>query len=148
MSSKVYIEPQVEQAMQQHGEATFPNECCGFLYGYEADGRRVITLSQVVDNSKEGDQRRRFEISPLDYMRAEQYALSNDTQLLGIYHSHPNHPAIASEHDLAKAMPFFSYVIISVMEGQYADIKSWKLRDEERQFAEEEVIIQQSVTQS
>jgi len=74
-------------------------------------------------------------------MRAEQYALQHHTQLLGVYHSHPNHPAIASEHDLAVAMPYFSYVIVSVMEGQAVELKSWKLNDEERKFGEEKIAI-------
>ncbi len=123
----------------------FPNECCGFLYGNESEGRQ-ITLAVPVTNSKEGDQRRRFEISPLDYMRAEQFALQNNTQLLGVYHSHPNHPAIASEHDLAVAMPYFSYVIVSVMNGEIADVKSWQLKDEGHEFQEEEVLLGTSVT--
>ncbi len=142
--SSIKLTSEVETVINEHGEEAFPNECCGFLYGDEKDGR-LITLAVPVENSKEGDQRRRFEISPFEYMKAEQYAALNNTQLLGIYHSHPNHPAIASEHDLAKAMPFFSYIIVSVMEGKAVDIKSWKLKDEERVFFEEEV--QTQVTQ-
>jgi len=136
----VNISGEAVETINADGIAAFPNECCGFLYGSETDGRD-ITLAVPVTNSKEGDQRRRFEISPLDYLRAEQFALQNDTTLLGVYHSHPNHPAIASEHDLAVAMPYFSYVIVSVMDGEVADLKSWRLRDEERVFLEETVIV-------
>ena len=112
----IKISDEAVEVINADGINAFPNECCGFLYGHETDGRQ-ITLAVPVTNSKDGDQRRRFEISPLEYMRAEQFALQNDTTLLGVYHSHPNHPAIASEHDLAVAMPYFSYVIVSVMEG-------------------------------
>lgn len=129
------------EAINADAISAFPNECCGFLYGTETGDVREITLAVPVTNSKEGDQRRRFEISPLDYLRAEQFALQNDTALLGVYHSHPNHPAIASEHDLAVAMPYFSYVIVSVREGEIADHKSWRLRDEVRAFLEETVIV-------
>ena len=125
--------------INNHGIEAFPNECCGFLYGHETDGR-IVTLAVPVPNNKDGDQRRRFEISPLDYMRAEKFALQNDTTLLGVYHSHPNHPAIASEHDLAVAMPYFSYVIVSVMNGVVADLKSWRLKDEMQEFQEEKVL--------
>ena len=138
MESTIKLEKEVQQYINQHGREAFPNECCGFLYGREEDDR-LITLAQRVDNSKEGDQRRRFEISPLDYLKAERFAVESNTQLLGIYHSHPKHPAIASEHDLAKALPYFSYVIISVMEDAVVDIKSWKLKEEERVFEEETV---------
>ncbi len=137
---KITINAEAVETINADGIAAFPNECCGFLYGHESeeDGRQ-ITLAVPVTNSKDGDQRRRFEISPLDYLRAEQFALQNDTTLLGVYHSHPNHPAIASEHDLAVAMPYFSYVIVSVMNGEVADLKSWRLKDEERVFLEETV---------
>lgn len=72
-------------------------------------------------------------------MKAEKYALEQGVEFLGIYHSHPQHPAIASVHDLAKALPFFSYVIVSVIDGEIADYKSWKLYDDKREFFEEEI---------
>lgn len=136
---KISLSEQAAEAINKHGIDAFPYECCGFLYGIETDERN-IELAVPVSNSKEGDQRRRFEISPLDYMRAEQYALENETQLLGVYHSHPNHPAIASQHDLAVAMPFFSYVIVSVMGGDAVDMKSWRLKEEEERAFEEESV--------
>ncbi|TAK40579.1 MAG: M67 family peptidase [Saprospiraceae bacterium] len=139
-SKQLTIDDTAAEVIRRHGEEAFPFECCGFLYGDEKDGR-FISQAVPVSNSKEGGQRRRFEISPLDYMRAEQYALQHHTQLLGVYHSHPNHPAIASGHDLAAAMPYFSYVIVSVMEGKAVELKSWKLEDEERKFGEEKIAI-------
>ncbi|MEM9821404.1 MAG: M67 family metallopeptidase [Bacteroidota bacterium] len=145
MNSTIVLNQASVQTIEAHALATFPDECCGFLYGVDSE-LRLITQAIRVDNSKEGDQRRRFEIAPLDYLKAEQYALDNELQLLGIYHSHPNHPAIASEHDLAKAMPFFSYVIVSVMDGVVADLKSWKLKEAVHQFAEEEVLAQKADT--
>jgi proteasome lid subunit RPN8/RPN11 len=140
---QITLDETAVDVINQHAIETFPFECCGFLYGNETDGR-FISLAVPVTNSKEGDQRRRFEISPLDYLRAEEFALKNNTQLLGIYHSHPNHPAIASQHDLAVAMPFFSYVIVSVVDGEIADLKSWKLKEDSREFQEEEVNVLQN----
>lgn len=139
--SKIILSKEVIKVIQEDGENSFPNECCGFLYGKEKEERK-INLAIPVLNVKEGDQKRRFEISPLEYMKAEKYALENNLELLGVYHSHPNHPAIASEHDLKVAMPFFSYVIVSVMEGKAEDIFSWKLKEGEREFLQEEVIQQ------
>jgi len=125
--------------MRQHAEEHFPDECCGFLYGHDNDVSRNIMQAVPVLNAKEGDKRRRFEISPQDYMKAERYALQQQTTLLGVYHSHPQHPAIASEHDLKQAMPYFSYVILSVMDGKTADIKSWQLNEANTAFAEETI---------
>lgn len=115
---------------------TFPDECCGFLYGKEERDTRQVLEITVVDNARQGDRRRRFEIRPQDYLRAEQYAEERGLLLLGVYHSHPNHPAIPSEHDRVAAQPYFSYVILSVLDRQYAGLRSWRL-DDGRQFEEE-----------
>src|SRR5690349_20753444 len=95
--------------------ATYPDECCGFFFGSETGELRLVEDACAVVNSKEGDKRRRFVISPKDYMDAEKYPLENNLAFLGIYHSHPEHPAIPSEHDRKAAQPYFSYIILSVM---------------------------------
>ncbi len=133
------IESDADIIMRKHSIEVFPNECCGFMYGHETKNERVITVAITVDNAKEGDQKRRFEISPFDYMKAESYALQKNLTLLGVYHSHPQHPAIASVHDLKSAMPFFSYVIYSVLDGKIDDVKSWQLNDKGEEFIEEEL---------
>jgi proteasome lid subunit RPN8/RPN11 len=122
--------------MTADGVRTFPDECCGFFFGKETLEERILTHIQVVDNAKEGDKRRRFEISPKDYLRAEQWADDNQLQLLGVYHSHPNHPAIPSEQDRLAAQPYFSYIILSIKEGAFDHLRSWRLNDE-FQFEEE-----------
>jgi proteasome lid subunit RPN8/RPN11 len=123
--------------LKAHATSVFPDECCGFLYGTEqADGTRIISKIREVNNAKPGDKRRRFEINGRTICFAEKFAIENDILLLGIYHSHPNHPAVPSEHDRIAAMPYFSYVIISVMQGQADHIRSWRL-NEANQFEEE-----------
>src|SRR6185437_3358318 len=125
--------------MLEHACRIFPDECCGFLYGTEtADGTRNVLEIAEVDNSKEGDKRRRFEISAKDYLKAERKAVEKDLLLLGIYHSHPNHPAIPSEHDRIAAQPYFSYIIISVMERETDHVRSWRLGEDAR-FTEEKL---------
>ena len=128
------------EEIKKHGEEIFPDECCGFMYGAESvEGLRQVTEVRRVDNAKEGDKRKRFEISPQDYIRAEEYAFTTGRQLLGIYHSHPNHPSIASETDRLSAQPFFSYVIVRVQNGTADSIQSWRLNDD-FQFEEESII--------
>ena len=141
MSYQLSLAPEAEQYILQQLEADFPNEGCGFFYGTEEnEGQlRHVLLAEAVVNSKEGDQRRRFEISPLDYMKAERKALELGLNLLGIYHSHPNHPAIPSIHDLKQAVPYFSYIILSVQEGQAAELTSWRLNEERGEFEAEDV---------
>ena len=140
------IEQKPLDEMYQDALRSFPDECCGFFFGNEIGKERIITNILTVDNSKEGDKKRRFEIAPKDYMNAEKFADENELQLLGVYHSHPNHPAVPSEHDRIAAQPYFSYIIISVIEKQIADIRSWQL-SENFQF-EEETIENQSINQN
>lgn len=133
------IDPKAMKAMTDHAEAAFPNECCGFFYGSEDGKVRSVTTSTEVTNSKEGDQRRRFAISDMDYLRAERHAVKEGLTLLGVYHSHPLHPAIPSEHDLAVALPYFSYIIVSVQPNVTDHVRSWQLNDS-RQFDEEHIV--------
>lgn len=136
---KVYIEKDVLEKMHEHAEQTYPDECCGFMYGeYQEDGPRSVYRVRPVSNAKEGDKSNRFQIDPLDYQKAERFALQNNLDLVGVYHSHPDHPAEPSQHDLKQAMPVFSYVIISVQNGVTDHTRSWKL-NEQKEFQEEKV---------
>jgi proteasome lid subunit RPN8/RPN11 len=133
----IVLEPEAQKIIVDDAVNAYPDECCGFVYGHEDEnGRRIITHAHGVSNVKEGDKRRRFEIAPKDYIDAEKYAEAQNLELLGVYHSHPDHPAIPSEHDRAAAQPFFSYLIISVNNKQPAAIRSWRLNDD-LQFEEE-----------
>ena len=133
----IVIEQVPEKIMNDDAILAFPDECCGFMFGYEeASGNRVVTQALPIHNSATENRKRRFEISPRDYLKGEQYALDNELQLLGIYHSHPNHPAVPSEHDRIAAQPWFSYVIISVGEDGVKNARSWVLNNNS-QFDEE-----------
>lgn len=134
----VEISTQALSGMIAHGEEGFPNEICGFFYGKDGETREITTIRKVM-NVKEGDQRRRFEISPLDYVKAEQYALEKGLDFLGIYHTHPNHPAIPSEHDLAVALPHFSYIILSIQNEKFDHFRSWRLEEQSGKFQEENI---------
>lgn len=134
------ISEEARKTIYEHASNDFPNECVGFFFGKEMENR-VVMEAKTVENSKEGDQRRRFEISPKTYMDAEKYAIEKGFDLLGVYHSHPLHPAIPSEHDRKQAVPFFSYIIVSVDENKnVTDITSWRL-NEEKQFEQEQINI-------
>jgi proteasome lid subunit RPN8/RPN11 len=134
----IQVEPNIEQLMLDDARQAFPDECCGFLFGKEEGDDRILTDILVVNNSKEGDKRRRFEIAPKDYLKAERYADKTGQTLLAVYHSHPNHPAIPSEHDRVAAQPFFSYLIVSVQDGKIDHARSWRLNDDQ-QFEEETI---------
>ena len=122
----------VDQAIRAHGVETYPNECCGALIG--ADG--VVQHVAPLANTTEEGARRRFLVRPSDYKLVEEEATRLKQELLGFYHSHPDHPARPSQYDLDHAFPFFWYVIVSVQEGQPRDMTVWQLADDRSQFRE------------
>lgn len=127
----------VDEAIRQHGVETYPHECCGALYG--ANGR--VTDILALPNVTEEGPRRRFRISDKDYLKTERRASELGAELLGFYHSHPDHPARPSQYDLDHAFPTFSYIIVSVREGKPEDMTSWRLRDDRSAFDPEELVV-------
>jgi len=107
---RLTITARVDDAIRRHGEQTYPHECCGALVG-RANG---VTDVVALPNTTEEGPRRRFLVRPSDYRLAEQRALELGGELLGFYHSHPDHPAKPSQYDLDHAWPTFAYIIVSV----------------------------------
>jgi proteasome lid subunit RPN8/RPN11 len=126
---------EVADAIRAHGRETYPHECCGALIG--RDG--AITRAFALPNTTDDGPRRRFLVRPSDYRAAEARATEMGADLLGFYHSHPDHPARPSQYDLDHAWPIFSYVIVSVQNGEPGDLRSWRLRDDRSQFDEESI---------
>lgn len=134
----IKINSAIYQLLADDALLTFPEECCGFLLGTEEGDERIVEEIILVNNAKEGDKSRRFEITPLDYLKAERTADEKNLLLLGVYHSHPNHPSVPSEHDRVVAQPYFSYLIVAVRENEFVSLQSWRLNDAS-QFEEEKV---------
>jgi proteasome lid subunit RPN8/RPN11 len=127
---------EVAAAIRAHGRDAYPHECCGALIGREG----AVTEAFALPNTTEEGPRRRFLIRPDDYRLAEAHASTRAAELLGFYHSHPDHPAEPSRYDLDHAWPFFSYVILSVRNSEPAQMRSWRLREDRSQFDEESLI--------
>ena len=134
------IEKNILKQIQDHLESSYPNEACGFLVGTESNRKRHITGIITAENRSTENQRRRFVVDPIDYLHAERSTAKNGLALLGIYHSHPDHPAIPSSHDLEFAQPYFSYFIHAVTSGKTTDNRSYRLLD--GKFVEEKFAIQ------
>jgi proteasome lid subunit RPN8/RPN11 len=125
----------VADAIRKHGAEAYPNECCGALIG--RDGQ--VTTTFALPNTTEEGPRRRFLVRPDDYRQAEKQARDAGGDLLGFYHSHPDHPARPSQYDLDHAWPFFSYIIVSVRAGAPEDMTSWRLREDRSTFDQEDL---------
>jgi len=129
------LDKQVDASIRAHGQETYPNECCGALLGRDGAVSETLALPNMTDEGP----RRRFRVTPKDYRAAEKRASETGVELLGFYHSHPDHPARPSQYDLDHAWPFFSYVIVSVREGVSGDMTSWRLREDRSAFDEEQL---------
>jgi proteasome lid subunit RPN8/RPN11 len=121
-----------DRAVRRHGEETYPHECCGALVG--RDG--VVSAVVALPNTTEEGPRRRFLVRAADYHLAERRATDLGGELLGFYHSHPDHPARPSRVDLDHAWPTFAYVVVAVAAGAAGDMTVWYLRDDRSGFDE------------
>jgi proteasome lid subunit RPN8/RPN11 len=127
--------PSVARAIRQHGQETYPHECCGALVGRDGRVDAVVALPNM---TPEGP-RRRFLVRPSDYRLAEGRARELGGELLGFYHSHPDHPARPSQYDLEYAWPTFAYLIVAVAGGAAADMTVWRLKDDRSTFEQGEL---------
>jgi proteasome lid subunit RPN8/RPN11 len=131
----VTLAPGVGLAIRRHGEETYPHECCGALVG----GAGRVVAAVALPNTTEEGPRRRFLVRPSDYRMAEAQAGDLGGELLGFYHSHPDHPARPSQFDLDHAWPNFAYVIVAVASGSARDMTVWFLKEDRSSFDEGEL---------
>lgn len=127
--------------IREHGAETYPHECCGALLGRDAEADREILDLLPLENRHVDSPANRFTIAPGDFRRAEKLAGERGLELVGWYHSHPDHPALPSEFDRAHAWPWYSYVIVSVERRKPGQITSWRLGDDRTRFSPERIEI-------
>ncbi len=121
-----------------HGAGSYPHECCGALLGTDGEGWREVRDLLPLANRREDSPRNRFSIAPDDFRAAEKAARERGLELIGWYHSHPDHPPLPSEYDREHAWPWYSYVIVSVVEREPKQMKAWRLADDRLRFEPEE----------
>ena len=136
------LSDEIDVAIRRHAVEAYPDECCGALLG-SFDG--VVREALRLGNHSDEERRRRFVVTPRDYQAAEARAEALGVELIGFYHSHPDHPAVPSQFDLDHAWPNLSYTIVSVRAGRDGDLRSWRLRPDRSRF-EEEPVNQRSVS--
>lgn len=138
-----------------HGAREYPNECCGVMLG-AANGahkevREIVPLANLrhdpkraqellpLDEPGRESERNRFLIDPLEQLKVEKGARARGLEVLGYYHSHPDHPARPSEYDREHAWPWYSYAIVSVEGGEPKAMTSWVLAEDRSRFDEEAI---------
>ena len=135
------------EALRRHGEETYPHECCGILLGrFEGDGQRVVTSLARCGNTRADSPQNRYHIDPKELIRIQREGRERDEDIIGFYHSHPDHPAQFSSTDLAEAHWFrCSYVITSVEKGKAAITNSFELAgsdEQDKQLVSEQIEVE------
>ena len=136
----IQLSEEHQKEIAAHGERDYPYECCGLLLGsFGTDGLKLVAEIYPISNAREEEAKRnRFLIRPEELMRGERYAETKGLDVVGFYHSHPDHPAVPSQYDLEHAWPLYSYIVISVSAGVAQDLRSWQMEPDRSRFAEEE----------
>ncbi len=146
------------QAIKAYAENTYPEECCGLLVGHIKGNEKTVIKILPTENSwgeetidglqgvegSRGERKlskvNRFSIAPKVMLKAQKDARDCNLNIIAIYHSHTDHPAVPSEFDRVIAWPQYSYIIVSVQQGSACDVKSWSL-DDNHQFQPEEILL-------
>lgn len=137
---KLEITPEVLADIHAYGEESYPEEGAGLLLGTANGNSRVVTSILKLTNSREdGARHNRFLITAQDMMRGENEAIKQGLDIIGVFHSHPDHPNQPSEFDREWAVPWYSYIITSITGGKAAGSRSWRLTDDRGAFEKEEI---------
>lgn len=143
------ISSHLAERIRAHGAATYPHECCGALLGRDSETeghegvREVLALFPLVNRHGESP-RNRFIVTAQDVLEADKAAQAQGLDVIGWYHSHPDHPARPSQFDQDHAWPWYSYIIVSVHNGSPQDMTSWRLNDDRHAFSPEGIEIRHS----
>jgi proteasome lid subunit RPN8/RPN11 len=144
---------EIAQQIRRHGAQTYPNECCGALLGRDdvdgdvtAPGGVPLPIREIaalfpLTNRRQDSPHNRFSVTAEDVRDAEKAAREKKLDVVGWYHSHPDHPARPSQYDREHAWPWYSYVIVSVANGKPTEMTSWRLSDDRSEYACEEIAI-------
>jgi proteasome lid subunit RPN8/RPN11 len=138
----LHISERLIQEIKTHGESQYPEEGAGLILGrFQGEFRYAEQLLPLSNQFEASSRHNRYLIEPQDMINAELKAEELGLDIIGVFHSHPNHPAVPSEFDRERALPWYSYIITRVDASGALESRSWRLSDE-REFSEEEILIQ------
>ncbi|MEO8072226.1 MAG: M67 family metallopeptidase [Acidobacteriota bacterium] len=137
----ISISEELIEQIKAHGERTYPHECGGMLIGHfdPEKGKQIVEILPMENAMEESQQHNRVLILPKDVLRAERFAREKELDVVGYYHSHPDDKAVPSQFDLDHALPVWSYIIVSVLQGKAVVARSWQMENDRSKFNEEEI---------
>lgn len=126
----IYISRALLEKIEKEAEESYPFECCGIILGSIEQSKKIAhSIKSIVNNFGLGEEYHRFLITAEDMLKCELYARQNGFDIVGFYHSHPDHPAVPSEYDREHALPVYSYAITSVKNGKAEKTASYELKE-------------------
>lgn len=129
----------LEQILK-HAEESYPSECCGIIVGTPGEVKEASEVyrgrNAVVERARD-----RYELDPRDIIEAQRRARQASLDIIGYYHSHPDHPARPSQYDTERAWPGYSYIVVSVAGGRAEAANSWVYNESTRAFEQEELVL-------
>jgi proteasome lid subunit RPN8/RPN11 len=135
----IVVNENLAREIRAHGAETYPHECCGALLGVDGEKSREVRALYKLVNRRADSPHNRFSVTSDDVRDADKAALKTGLEVIGWYHSHPDHPALPSEFDREHAWPWYSYIIVSVMSGKAGTVASWRLADDRMRFEPEKI---------
>jgi len=135
----IRIESEPWAAMVAHARETYPNECCGAMLGTVDDDAKTVREAMRLRNAFDGAQAERYELRPEDLLAADSAARERKMDLIGIYHSHPDCDAYFSQTDLKNSCPWYSFVVLSIQQGEFHHANSWLPNVDQTEAAKEDL---------
>jgi len=135
----MHIAPDPWEAMVKHARETYPNECCGAMLGSIDGERKLVLAAMPLENAFDGAQAARYQLRPEDLLAADRAARQRKMDLIGIYHSHPDCDAYFSKTDLRNSCPWYSFVVLSIRNGEFHHANSWLPDADQTEAAKEEL---------
>jgi proteasome lid subunit RPN8/RPN11 len=135
----IYIQEAETRKIKKEGEKAYPDECCGALLGI-LNPHEVYDVKEILpirNTGADSERYHRFEIQPDDVMCVECEARKRGLDVIGYYHSHPDHPARPSEYDREHALPFYLYLIVAVQKGAAVEMTGWRLKEDRTVYIRE-----------
>lgn len=136
----IEIDGSLLRKIHANGETSYPEEGAGLILGVlDGERKQVRAILELANAREDSARHNRYLITPQDMLRGEQEAESLGLEILGVFHSHPDHPNLPSEYDREWAVPWYSYMITSVNAGQAIESRSWRLVEDRSSFVEEKI---------
>jgi proteasome lid subunit RPN8/RPN11 len=140
----LYIPPEILKQIHANGEDAYPEEGAGLMLGQvQGDERSVLRILSIPNAREDAARHNRYLITAQDMLRGEDEAARLGLDVIGVFHSHPDHPNRPSEFDREWALPWYSYVITSVQSGNAVESRAWRLREDRSAFDEEQILLEE-----